>query len=531
MTEQGRRKRVIGIDAEQDALQQAVFAFLMRPESHGVTDEIKRIDTHGAVVFLAGDHVYKVKRAVRYSFMDFSTLEKRRAVCEAEIAVNSANAPGIYLGVVPILRADKEFQLGKDGADMEGDIVEWAVHMRRFDEASTLDHLVMRNNLPSDIAHTLAAMVVRAHRNAPMVPDPLSSVVELGRYVRRNAEALSERPDLFPPERVLAVKAAGLAALDDLQALLLARAEAGDVRHCHGDMHLRNIVLIDGAPVLFDAIEFDDSIATVDLLYDLAFLLMDLWERGLHDVANGVLNRYLWARGHERDLAGLAALPFFLSLRAGVRAMVTAVALPHLQDKELEQAQAEACRYLAMAEGFLSPQPVRLMAIGGLSGSGKSTLARFLAPDIGRPVGAVHLRSDIERKTLFNVAETTRLPPEAYTLAVTTEVYARLRRRAELALRAGQSVIVDAVYATEVERLEIENVARHVGVRFDGFWLEAPMSTLEARVEARINDASDADTAVVRRQSTYDIGAISWNIVQSDTAPQMALADVRHLLD
>ncbi len=500
---------VVGAD-----VQEAVFALLARSETYGLDGAVKRIDTHGAVVFLAGADVYKVKRAVRYPFMDLSTLARRHRVCEAEIAINRVNAPDIYLGVAPVVRRDGVLALGRDGQRAEdvapAEVVEWAVHMKRFDEEATLDRLAERGALAPDIAARLADMVVRAHAAAPPVPAPEASVEELARYARRNAEGVALRPEIVSVERLLALKAASLAAHGRLRDLLAERARTGFVRRCHGDMHLRNIVLIDGAPVLFDAIEFDESIGSIDLLYDLAFLLMDLAARNLEAVANGVLNRYLWARDCDADIAGLAALPLLLSLRAGVRAMVAAAGLRYFEGEQLSEATEEARAYVALAERFIAPPPPRLIAVGGLSGTGKSTLARQLAPLVPGGVGAVHLRSDVVRKNLAGVAETVRLPPEAYNADTTMAVYARLRELALGALRAGQSVIVDAVHAREDERDAIEAVARQAGAAFAGLWLEAPVGVLEARVTERVGDASDADAGVVRGQANYTLGDIGW---------------------
>lgn len=505
---------VAGADA-----QEAVFALLARSETYGLDGAVKRIDTHGAVVFLAGADVYKVKRAVRYPFMDLSTLARRHRVCEAEIAINRVNAPDLYLGVAPVVRRDGTLTLGRDGQDEHdvapGEVVEWAVHMKRFDEEATLDRLADSGALVPDIAARLADMVVRAHAVAPPVPDPEASVGELARYARRNVEGVALRPEVVPVERLLALKAASLTAHGRLRELLLERARAGFVRRCHGDMHLRNIVLIDGAPVLFDAIEFDESIGSIDLLYDLAFLLMDLSARDLQPVANEVLNRYLWARDEDADIAGLAALPLLLSLRAGVRAMVAAASLRYFEDEQLNAATEEARSYVALAERFIAPQPPRLIAVGGLSGTGKSTLARQLAPLVPGGVGAVHLRSDVVRKNLAGVAETVRLPPEAYNADATVAVYTRLRALALSALRAGQSVIVDAVHAREDERAAIEAVAWQAGVDFAGLWLEAPVGVLEARVMQRVGDASDADAGVVRGQANYALGDIGWHRLAS----------------
>ncbi|MDJ1156687.1 AAA family ATPase [Chelatococcus sp. SYSU_G07232] len=487
-----------------------VLAFLGDPRSHGLTEPVRRIDTHGAVVFLAGENAYKVKRAVRYPFMDFSTLERRRAACEAEIAVNRPNAPHIYLGAVPITRTDSGLAI----AAGPGPVIEWAVHMHRFDETKTLDRLAEAGGLSASLLDDLVAVVLAAHRRAPLRAGE-GAVASLERYIAQNEEAFAETPALFAPERAEALTRAARGTFARVRPLLLARGEAGHVRRCHGDLHLRNVVLVDGRPTLFDAIEFDDAIATGDLLYDLAFLLMDLWERGLAVEANVVLNRYLFRSGEEAHLEGLAALPLFLSIRAGIRAKVVAAALPHLPPEEQATGTRDAQRYFRLAEECLASVPPLLVAVGGLSGTGKSTLAAGLAPRVGRLPGAVHLRSDSERKAMFSVAETEPLPEEAYALTITAEVYARLRRKAALALAAGQGVVVDAVHARADERAAIEEVARRAGAGFHGLWLEAPLPALVARIEGRARDASDATPAVVSRQAARDIGPMRWRVVDA----------------
>jgi uncharacterized protein len=484
--------------------QNEVFAFLADPATHGLSEAVTRVDTHGAVVFLAGPNVYKVKRAVLCPFMDFSTLEKRRAACENEIAVNKRNAPDLYLGTLPIRRSARGLQLGGTG----GEIVEWAVHLRRFDETQTLDRLAERGELDLSIIARLAEIIVAAHEHAPRRNHGATEVFR--HRLIDTIDGLADAEDVFAPSAVAVLRARFMAAITENEPLLRAREGQGKVRLCHGDVHLRNIVLRDGAPVLFDAIEFDDSMATVDILYDLAFVLMDLWQRDLHAHANLLFNRYLWRCPEiEQELQGLAALPLFLALRAAIRARVTA-ALGKLDPAAQEARRLEARRFFAAAEDFLAPQMTRLVAIGGFSGSGKSTLAQELAPKIGSAPGAVHLRSDIERKRLAGVGECERLPDEAYRPAMSDKVYARLREQTEIALRAGQSVIVDAVHAKPEERAALAAVAASTGARFNGLWLDAPVEALVSRVEARKADASDATAAVVRQQISWDPGRLDW---------------------
>jgi hypothetical protein len=291
-------------------------------------------------------------------------------------------------------------------------------------------------------------------------------------------------------------------------------------------LHLGNIVLWHGRPVFFDAIEFDEAIATIDTLYDLAFLLMHLDWRGHRRAANIVLNRYLWRGNDDLDLRGLVALPLFLALRAGIRAMVTAERAAQESPQAAERDRNVARNYLRAALAYAAPLPPRLIAIGGLSGTGKSTLGVALAPHLGSAPGAVHLRSDLERKALFGVEETVRLPGEAYTKEASGRVYGVLQRKAQLVLAAGHSVIVDAVCAAPQERQSIETVAVELAVPFQGLWLTVDPRDLAARVASRRNDASDATPEVVETQSGWDVGALSpaWTSIDGSGTSDETLA-------
>lgn len=485
-----------------DDRQAEVFAFLERPQTHGGAP-VTRIDTHAACVFLAGERAYKVKRAVRFPFLDFSTLEKRHAACAGELEVNRANAPALYLGLVPITRTAQGLALGGTG-----EVVEWAVEMRRFDETQTLDRLGPQA-LDDPLLAALAARILESHARAPRRPEAEWTDAFL-REARATLAALQAATDILPDAASYGVMLEAL--LGACGPLLRQRGAAGAVRRCHGDLHLRNIAIVDGAPLLFDAIEFNPVLATCDLLYDLAFLLMDLWHRGLHGPANRVMNRYFWGTPDlQAALEGLGALPLFISLRAAIRAKV-ALDLAQVRPQEAEQAQAEARAYLSTAQAALRPAgPPVLVGVGGLSGTGKSSLAARLAPALGVAPGALHLRSDIERKRLLGHAELDRLPPEAYGAEVTRQTYDRLHARAADALRAGRSVVVDAVQARPEERAALVAIAQGLGARFLGLWLEAPLDLLRARVAARRGDASDATVAVVERQQDFDVGALDWH--------------------
>jgi hypothetical protein len=297
--------------------------------------------------------------------------------------------------------------------------------------------------------------------------------------------------------------------LDRSASILNDRAEHGFVRRCHGDLHLANIALHNGQPTLYDALEFDETLATIDTLYDLAFLLMDLDVQGQRAAANTVLNRYLFQSAEKRDLEGMTALPLFLALRAAIRALVTSDRAAQEIGKGRGRDLARARDYLAAALAYATPPAPRLVVVAGLSGTGKTTLAQALAPLLDPAPGAVHLRSDLERKALAGVGELERLPANAYTPAARQHIYRRLHEKAASILRARHSVVLDAVYDTESERRDIEDLADSLNVPMHGLWLHADAATLIARVEGRRGDASDATADVVRHQLAAHMGRLS----------------------
>jgi aminoglycoside phosphotransferase family enzyme/predicted kinase len=512
---------------QQTGSQEEVFALLSDPATHGGT-AVQRIDTHAAAVFLAGPRVFKVKRAVKFPFLDYSSIAKRKAACEAEIHVNRSFAPETYRGVVAITRAaDGRLALGGDGEAQD-----WAVEMRRFDESATLDRLADRKQIDAPLADALARAVATAHAGAPVV-EAESWIDSLGRFIDQNEAAFRGMPDVFPAGAAASLTQASRAMFNRVRELLRERGRLGLIRRGHGDLHLGNIALIDGRPVPFDAIEFDPLIAAGDVLYDLAFLLMDLAERGLEQMANIVLNRYLAETRRDSDLDALAALPLFMSVRAAIRAKVTAARLetdplPNREGKEGGEALVTAAQtYFKLACRLIAPPAPRLIAVGGLSGTGKSVLARALAGDIAPTPGAVHLRSDIERKAQLGVAETEKLPPQAYTPEAGERVYAALYDKAQRIIAAGHSAIVDAVFARAAERTAIAEIAATRGVAFHGLFLVADLGARAERIGARRNDASDADAKVARQQEAYDLGAMDWNTVEASGTPADTLEHAR----
>jgi aminoglycoside phosphotransferase family enzyme/predicted kinase len=484
--------------------QQAVFEFLVDPSTHGGCT-VRRIDTHAAVVFLAGPNAYKIKRAVHFPFLDYSTLAKRRAACLSELEVNRTFAPQLYRRVIPITQdAGGRLALGGDGAP-----VEWAVGMHRFDEDRTLDRLAETQGIDDALAAKLAAAVVDMHKRVPAV-EVEAWLAAIDGFLDQNVAAFREWPELFAAHAVAKLARDARAAFSRLRPLLLVRGRHGLVRRGHGDLHLGNIVMMGEQPVPFDAIEFDPIIAAGDVLYDLAFLLMDLVERKFDRVANFILNGYIGRTARIQDLDGLAALPFFMSLRAAIRAKVTAARLPQVDIAARPPIAAAAQSYFRLALDLLAPVPPKFIAIGGLSGTGKTSVARELAPVVAPIPGALVLRSDVERKALFGVAETERLPPQAYRPEIAEGVYRRLAEKAARIIAAGHSVIVDAVFARSTERNAIAAVARRTDITFHGVFLVSDVKTRIARVGGRTLDASDADAAVARQQESYELGRLDW---------------------
>jgi len=505
--------------------QQDVIAFLSDPSSYGKgVDRVEIIETHVSLVFLAGDCAYKLKQAVKYPYLDFSTAERRRRACEAELALNRRTAPTIYLETRGIGRAPT----GGIAFSSSDAVVDWVVVMRRFDQSVLFDSLAKSGGLTAQLMEALANHIASFHATTERHFDRggAAEMAELAEVQYRCLAAVQEAG--FARERVDAVREKWRERLTTVAVLLDRRRTAGQVRHCHGDLHLRNICLLDGKPTLFDCLEFDDALASIDVLYDLAFLLMDLEHQGLADFANRVLNRYLDRTGEDD---GLAAMPLFLSLRAGIRAHVTATAIERAtEDAARAEMASEARHYLDLAHRALQPEPNRLIAISGVSGTGKSTLAAALAPELGPRPGARVLRSDVTRKLLLGVAPETRLPASAYTRAISRRVYDTLCRKAAIGLAAGYSVIIDAVALTPQERKSFADVARIAAVRFSGFWLEGPPGALANRIRERRHDASDATPEVLAEQLQHNPGPIDWVRIDAGGGPEDCLAAVRRAL-
>ena len=498
-------------------IQERVLDFLDR-SPFGAANGGKRIDTHCSVVFLGSERALKVKRAIRLPFLDYSTLEKRRRACEEELSVNATNAPELYRRVVAITRGgDGGFEI--DGAGIP---VEWAVEMMRFDEEQTLDRIASVTTIDPSLATAMADAILQSHGRASRT-DGRSWLASMAGIIERNTDKFHavRGLDMAAVDRL---DAASHDHVTRLQSLLSARAEQGFVRRCHGDLHLANIALVNGRPLLFDAIEFDPVIATTDILYDLAFTLMDMVHFGQAEAANALFNRYL-AGAPEQHLDGLGVLPLFMSMRAAIRAHVLFTKSEQAAGGEAEWNEAK--RYFDLAGRLVAPGPPRLVAVGGLSGTGKSVLARELAGLIEPSPGAVIIRSDVVRKCLFGVSETTPLPEAAYQADTTARVYEILSATAQRVLSQGCSVVLDAAFLQETERAVLADLARRHGARFVGLFLTADLATRIARIERRRHDASDATREVAVKQQTYAVGAMDWHVVDAGGVPGDTLRRAR----
>ncbi|WCK68740.1 bifunctional aminoglycoside phosphotransferase/ATP-binding protein [Agrobacterium tumefaciens] len=484
--------------------QSSAIYFLSRQEKSEASKPVQRIETHISIIFLAGDKAFKMKKALKLPYVDFSTAAIREEACRKEVALNSETAPGLYKGIRRITRT-KGGTLEFDGS---GPLVETVVEMVRFDQERLFDRIATAGELTPVLMTATARMIAAYHHTAPVVSagggaDNIAAVLDI------NDAAFVTSSHVFVPAEVASLGNRMRALLDHYAPLLDQRALEGRVRRCHGDLHLRNICLLDARPCLFDCIEFNAQIATIDVLYDLAFLLMDLWHRGFAVLANLVANRYL---DDTRDEEGFALLPFFMAIRAAVRAHVIATQAEE-PDQDVGLLSKEAKRYFELASALIEKTPPHFIAIGGLSGSGKSTVADILAPKLGAAPGARVIESDRIRKALYGVPAETRLPPAAYDAEVSRRVYQEMASRTRTILAQDSCVVADAVFARPEDRALIEACNR--GTQFHGIWLDAPLSLLERRVDNRRGGSSDADYHVLALQVQADVGVISWHRIDA----------------
>ncbi|MDJ0637968.1 MAG: AAA family ATPase [Paracoccaceae bacterium] len=483
--------------------QSDVIAFLSSPAAFDGRGDIEIIETHGAIVFLCGNTALKLKRAVKYDYMDLSTVELRRLMLLREIELNAPQAPMIYRDVLPITKEDSGLALGGQGPTLD-----WVLRMWRFPAENEFEYIAARDELDDELAAATGAAVAAYHEAMPVIRREGDGLIK--DILAELERVFAEFPEAAGTEQVGSWLTDVGTAFASAQPILAERGLDGHVRRAHGDLHLRNLVLIDGAPVLFDALEFDEELGTCDVLYDIAFLIMDLCHKGMAQQACRVLDTWLSeARGNED--AGLEALPLFLSVRAAIRAMVL------LQTDAARKAPGasseEIGAYLDLAREVLKPKQPVLVAVGGYSGSGKSVIAAKLAPTLGPMPGAVIVSSDLERKA--GLPKQIHLPEAAYSEGRRGAVYQAMFERAETLLSAGHSVLLDATFINTTWRDEAANLAERAGVPFHGLWLDASEEILETRLRMRETGASDADVTVLRKQLQAPLGAMAWQRIDA----------------
>lgn len=447
------------------------------------------IETSCATVILKNDTAYKLKKSVDFGFLDFTSPEKRRLALERELVFNRRTAADIY----------------KEVSEVEGEAV---LVMRRFDTSAVLAECSAEPDWSPDmeLMQELGESIARFHADAEVCRDE-QHIHNIKYVIDSNDKNISHFDGILSAADIAAYRTEVNDAYKDVVSLVCRRFADGHVRRCHGDLHLGNILIEGGRPVLFDCIEFNERLSWIDVLYDLGFLLMDLWVRGRRTAANRIMNAWLEQAARSEGEAGLyeglRLLPLFMSVRAGVRCHVSA------NNGENDQARM----YLDAARAFLKPVTASLTAVGGLSGSGKSTYARAVAANKGRAPGAVVLRSDELRKRLWNWPPFEPLPREAYAGDETRRTYAHLFTLGRVVAQAGQAVLLDATFREAHWRDEAEASAVDAGVRFDGVWLNVDREIRRQRVSARVRDVSDATPDVAVAQEAVEPAAISWQIL------------------
>ena len=462
--------------------------------------QLELIETHISWVILTGDYAYKIIKPVDFGFLDFSTLQQRQDCCEQELRLNRRLAPEVYLDVVAITGTADEPVISGDG-----EAIEYAVKMTQFPQSAQLDNMLTAGTLHAEHMEAIARMVADFHRSVEVASAELRYGDDDVVYqpMEENFIQIEQHIDTTPYKTALdALQNWSQAEYKRLQQTLIQRKRDGFIRECHGDMHLRNMLWLNEHPMAFDCIEFNASLRWIDVISEAAFLVMDLQDRQQYPLANRFLNSYLEATG---DYAGLTILPFYLAYRAMVRAKVNALRLEQdnvsSEESKLERQSFES--YLALATTYTQQETPRLIIMRGLSASGKSTISQQLVDRMG----AIRIRSDVERKRLFEPepsdSKQNEIEQGIYSTKASEQTYTKLQQLATHVINSGRSVIIDAAFLKQEQRQPFQLLAESLGVSFNIIEITAPADILRQRIKARKNDVSDADRAVLEHQLAH----------------------------
>jgi len=473
----------------------ALIQEMMKPEfyPHPVKEPIQLMQTHVSYVFLTGDYAYKVKKPVNFGFLDFSTLEARQHFCLEEIQMNRQNAPEIYLEVLPITQTDNQFELNGSGQT-----VEYALKMREFPQDDLFISLFEQGKLTEAQMEELGKIVAQFHAKA-QTSDYIRRFGEVSQ-VRQAIDENYQQTEKYiggpqTKQQFEETKQFTDAFFANEPELFKRRIQDNKIRECHGDLHLRNICLWKNKIQLFDRIEFNEPFRFVDVMYDIAFAVMDLEARGRKELGNAFLNTYVEQTG---DWEGLQVLPLYLSRQAYVRAKVTSFLLddPGVPEDVKKGAMKTAADYYRLAWNYTQQHQGKLILMSGLSGSGKTTVARHLA----RQLGAIHLRSDAVRKHLGGISLEEKGGAELYTEAMNQKTYERLLELGIKLAKQGWTVILDAKYDREALRTNAIAQGKNQQLPVQIIYCTAPEEILRDRLLARTGDVSDATADLLSQQ-------------------------------
>lgn len=512
--------------------QSALIAALSSPAAYGLKSSQKIMvkETNISNVFLTGRKAYKLKRGVKYPYVDYSTPEKRLAACQKELAICERFAPGLCFGIEEVV-SDKKGRLFIRSAcsDKNAEVVDYLLAMHEFAEDMLFENMVERGDLDRFEMMDTAEKIFDLHQSAEVIMSRNPVDIIRGRIYENNAMIRCFVPDIFDAEDVDELENLQLEALEKNRELLLQRQTEGKIRWCHGDLTLRNLAMWNGQVTPFNPIEFYDDLTQIDTLYDFAFLLVEMESKGQRRLASILFNHYL---ALSADWNGIPVLPLFLSCRAAVNAYVFAQRSSEIKDKHESSLMANrAYEQLVISKRFLMrPKPV-LVACGGLSGSGKSRIARESAPFIGNPPGAVIVRDDVLRKNMLNAGLEEHLDTAEYTPELENKVFEQLCAECRRVLVAGRPVVADALFHNEDQRRAIEDLAREMNVDFQGLWVDAPLDVRIERVASRKRNPSDVKTAdELRKQLDVNVGEITWDKIDTSGDRMATLTRVRTLL-